>query len=406
MAYFVLFPLDDCRVRNRYAQRVTEQGGNGEPVRQSTDHACLGECADVADPRAGVALVFQPAHADVHEEGHHQHQSGDSLVLSQIGAALRFGLRIGAGHGREVRRGLRSVCASGGDTAGRFLVIHSAIMSLPRDNPTSPKKENILTIIRISIHSPHAHTPNPRPRLACRAIVRSGSQRHRGYLLGSHQRHHSPSSGRTWPSPPSGPLRHCTRAHHALAHGQLRRFHRLAVAHSSSDPGRYRRCGPSHHRHGVAGGGEKLAGRPIYSWHSFRRQLRRSGSNRVGHRRAVRRLRASGLGISRCARSHRVCFWRGDVHRPSILPARPADRRDHRLRPVRRHQFPHLRLRFRRGQPLGHVLAPRLTRPRDLRWHLVGHPHRHLGGCCALHPHGSAPRRPLFRRRHLPGSRH
>ena len=64
-ADLVLAVRDDRRVRDRDAERMAEQGGDGEPVGERADHRRLGEGADVADP---AVLLLLPA-GDEEDDG-------------------------------------------------------------------------------------------------------------------------------------------------------------------------------------------------------------------------------------------------------------------------------------------------------------------------------------------------
>ena len=48
---------NDCRVRNRNAERMLEQGGDGKPVGEPADHCGLGERLNPAKPWVARAKV-------------------------------------------------------------------------------------------------------------------------------------------------------------------------------------------------------------------------------------------------------------------------------------------------------------------------------------------------------------
>ena len=69
LAELVFLALDDRGVRDRDAQRMLEQRGHGEPVRQRTHHAGLGGRADIADPGAHAAVRLRPPAGEEHDGG-------------------------------------------------------------------------------------------------------------------------------------------------------------------------------------------------------------------------------------------------------------------------------------------------------------------------------------------------
>ena len=75
----------DRRVRDRDAERVPEQGRDGEPIGERTDHRRLGERLDVADRAVAVA---ERAGQDVHDRRGQEQSGGDELHVPQAGSAF------------------------------------------------------------------------------------------------------------------------------------------------------------------------------------------------------------------------------------------------------------------------------------------------------------------------------
>ncbi len=67
---------DDRRVRDRQAERVTEQRGDGEPVGDRADHGGFGEGGDIAPGRVDG---LETGRDDVQQGGQQQQQAGDQL---------------------------------------------------------------------------------------------------------------------------------------------------------------------------------------------------------------------------------------------------------------------------------------------------------------------------------------
>src|SRR3546814_1602273 len=67
-------------MRDRQAERVTEQGGDGEPVGQPADQRRLGARSQQIDPEAGLA---QPGGADVDEAHGDQQRRGEAAMTAQ-----------------------------------------------------------------------------------------------------------------------------------------------------------------------------------------------------------------------------------------------------------------------------------------------------------------------------------
>ena len=86
----VLAARDDRRVGDRDAERVAEQGGDGEPVGEGADHRRLRCRLEVADP--GRLLLERPSEHE-HDGGEHQQPRGEQLHPSQIAGALDVGRR-------------------------------------------------------------------------------------------------------------------------------------------------------------------------------------------------------------------------------------------------------------------------------------------------------------------------
>src|SRR3546814_987167 len=85
LADAVLVAGDNGGMRDRQAERVTEQGGDGEPVGQPADQRRLGARSQQIDPEAGLA---QPGGADVDEAHGDQQRRGEAAMTAQ-GPALR-----------------------------------------------------------------------------------------------------------------------------------------------------------------------------------------------------------------------------------------------------------------------------------------------------------------------------
>jgi len=87
-------------VRDRDAQRVTEECGDGKPVRERTDHRCLSDGTDVADPGALVFVDFGDEEHDGREdeqERRHRLHFAERLCFAGIFGRQRVGLRCGCG---------------------------------------------------------------------------------------------------------------------------------------------------------------------------------------------------------------------------------------------------------------------------------------------------------------------
>src|SRR3546814_1929798 len=108
-------------MRDRQAERVTEQGGDGEPVGQPADQRRLGARSQQIDPEAGLA---QPGGADVDEAHGDQQRRGEAAMTAQ-GPALRERRVLNGNFGHD-----RSPVADG-----------AGIMAAARLIPRAPRSE-------------------------------------------------------------------------------------------------------------------------------------------------------------------------------------------------------------------------------------------------------------------------
>ena len=96
LAELVLAPRDQRRVRDRQPERVLEQRGHREPVRDRTDHARLGAGVDVA-PEAATVEGEQVDHG-----GEHQQRHGEGAHPAQPAPALGVGRPSGSIIDRDI----------------------------------------------------------------------------------------------------------------------------------------------------------------------------------------------------------------------------------------------------------------------------------------------------------------
>ncbi len=83
----ILARRDDRRVRNGDAERMAEQRGDREPVREPADHGGFRHCANEAEPRV---RFLECAGHHVHDDGQNQQPRRPALHLVQ--SALAVGL--------------------------------------------------------------------------------------------------------------------------------------------------------------------------------------------------------------------------------------------------------------------------------------------------------------------------
>ena len=112
LAQLVLLALDDRGVRNRYPQRMLEQRGHREPVRQGAHHAGLRGSTDIPHPRSdpgeGGCLSLRPPAGQKDAAGADQKAQRHHLHPTQRHPPLGIGLGIGTGKRFRERRAHRS----------------------------------------------------------------------------------------------------------------------------------------------------------------------------------------------------------------------------------------------------------------------------------------------------------
>ena len=95
----LLLSGNDRGMRDRQAERMTEQRGDREPVRDATDEASLGGRGQ----QVGAPTGRDCEQADQDQRRHqHEQRGGEGLVAPQYAAQLGFG--IGDVHGAVIAR--------------------------------------------------------------------------------------------------------------------------------------------------------------------------------------------------------------------------------------------------------------------------------------------------------------
>lgn len=117
-AQLILLGGDDRGVRDGQPERMPEQRGHGEPVRQRAHHARLGGRRDIAGPGAR-ALVRGPLGQHVHHRDEEQQPGRDELHLPHAPLLLLVGGAEG-GHGAVRHPRLGAHCR-----VLRFRTVHS-----------------------------------------------------------------------------------------------------------------------------------------------------------------------------------------------------------------------------------------------------------------------------------------
>ena len=125
----VLLALDDGGVRDLQSQRMAEQRGDGEPVRQRAHHAGLGGRPDVADPGRPTLGLAPPAGQEDHGRTDQETQR-HRLHPAQRPAALGVGFRVRAGE--RLREGRTRADYPVGNSGRRCFAATPPSSAIPR----------------------------------------------------------------------------------------------------------------------------------------------------------------------------------------------------------------------------------------------------------------------------------